>query len=70
MENKPDKIYLQIDAKGDTPNDFKELFGVTWCAEKINDNDLDYISAERVKELEKEVQKWKSMYNERSGGYA
>ena len=43
MKNLPEKIYLQIDADGETPEDFDELDGVTWCEERINDNDIEYI---------------------------
>jgi hypothetical protein len=45
MKNVPDKIYLQIDADGETPEDFSELAGVSWCADKINDNDIEYVLA-------------------------
>lgn len=43
MKNLPKKIYLQIDADGETPEDFKELHGVSWCEDKINDNDCEYL---------------------------
>lgn len=29
MKNLPKKIFLQIDADGETPEDFKELEGIT-----------------------------------------
>lgn len=43
MKNIPDKIYLQIGA--DTPKDvdFKDLDEVTWCADKISENDIEYV---------------------------
>lgn len=43
MKNIPNIIYLQIDADGETPEDFKELVGITWCTEKINPNDIEFI---------------------------
>jgi hypothetical protein len=43
MKNLPKRIYLQIDADGETPEDFKDLSGVSWCADKINDNDIAYV---------------------------
>lgn len=46
MKNVPAKIYLQIDADGETPENFKELEGITWCSEKINQNDIEYIQAD------------------------
>ena len=42
MKNLPTKIYLQIDADGETPEDFKDLHGISWCEDKINDNDIEY----------------------------
>jgi hypothetical protein len=46
MKNIPKKIYLQIDADGETPEDFKELVGVSWSDERINENDLEFEFAE------------------------
>ena len=43
MKNIPKIIYLQIDADGETPEDFKELVGVTWCTKKMNPNDIEFI---------------------------
>jgi hypothetical protein len=43
MKNIPDKIYLQIDADGETPEDFNELHGVSWCADRIYPNDIEYV---------------------------
>lgn len=45
MKNVPDKIYLQIDADGETPEDFKELACVSWCEDKIYDNDIEYVKS-------------------------
>lgn len=45
MKNVPKKIYLQVDADGETPEDFIDLAGVSWCADKINDNDIEYVLA-------------------------
>ncbi len=42
MKNIPKKIYLQIDDDGETPEDFSELYEVSWCADKINKNDIEY----------------------------
>lgn len=48
MKNVPERIYLQIDADGETPSDFNELHGVSWCSDKINDNDIEYLSLSGV----------------------
>lgn len=42
MNNIPQKIYLQIDADGETPQDFKKL-EVSWCSDKIHANDIEYV---------------------------
>lgn len=43
MKNIPIKIYLQVDPDNKNPEDFNDLTEVTWCVNKINDNDLEYI---------------------------
>ena len=43
MKNLPKRIYLQIDADGERPEDFKDLSGVSWCADKIHDTDIPYV---------------------------
>lgn len=43
IKNIPKNIYLQVDMDGDTSEvDFKDLSGVTWCADKIHDTDLKF----------------------------
>jgi hypothetical protein len=43
IKNIPKNIYLQVDMDGDTSEvDFKDLSGVTWCANKIHDTDLKF----------------------------
>ena len=43
MKNAPNHIYLNIGADGEC-QDFEELVGVSWCEDRINDDDLEYIS--------------------------
>ena len=43
MKNIPPKIYLQVDADGETPEDFNELHEVSWCADRIYKNDIEYV---------------------------
>lgn len=50
MTNIPEKIYLNIGEGGDETDDFKELL-VTWCEDRIYDNDLEYTRAVVVKPL-------------------
>lgn len=51
MKNLPEKIYLQVDADGETPEDFNELKGVTWCAERINKTDIEYYRSLTLREI-------------------
>lgn len=53
MKNLPIRIYLQIDADGETPEDFKELEGVTWCSERIYPTDVEYILNEETAKRER-----------------
>ena len=41
----PAKIYLQVDPEGEKAMEFD---GVTWCPDKINDSDVEYIRADLV----------------------
>lgn len=45
MKNPPSVIYLQWD--NDDPYE-----GVTWCTDRINDEDIEYIKGEHITELE------------------
>jgi hypothetical protein len=43
MTNIPKTIYLQIGEECPMDDeDFNKLHGVTWCAERINENDIEY----------------------------
>jgi len=42
MKDVPEKIFLQVEDSEDEDT-FKDLEGVTWGCEKINENDIEYI---------------------------
>jgi hypothetical protein len=43
IKNIPNNIYLQVDMEGDTSEvEFKDLSGVSWCADRIHDTDLKF----------------------------
>lgn len=43
IKNIPNNIYLQVDSDGDNSEiEFKDLFGISWCAERIHDTDLKF----------------------------
>ena len=48
MMKAPDRIYLQIDPDGEGA--FYQIDETTWCQDKINDNDVEYIRADLVKQ--------------------
>lgn len=48
MKNIPDKIYLQIGEETPKDADFEELDEVTWCQDRINDNDVEYVKADKA----------------------
>ena len=72
MQNIPNRIYLQtgLEDNGETSSDFNELDMVSWCADKIYSDDLEYISvsfiSHRIKELETELNDENSIYSEAS----
>ena len=43
MKNQPNRIYLNIGADGEC-QDFEELVEVSWCEDKVNDDDLEFVS--------------------------
>jgi hypothetical protein len=49
MKNIPEKIYLQIGNDVPKDSDFNHLCGVTFEKEKINKNDIEYISVKKIK---------------------
>ena len=42
MKNVPKKIFLQIGDE-DLPEDFNDLYDVSWCSERIYGNDIEYV---------------------------
>ena len=42
MKHIPNKIYLNVGCDTREVKYFSELSEVTWCADKINDNDIEY----------------------------
>lgn len=58
MKNQPNRIYLQtgLEDNAEMCADFNELDGISWCADKIYNDDLQFISIDfifsRIKELE------------------
>ena len=46
MKNIPKYIYLQVDPDRESPEDFNNLKGITWCEERENPNDIQYIRVE------------------------
>lgn len=49
MKNIPKTIYLQIGDDCPKDVDFNGLVGVSWCADKINKNDIKYVLKKKLK---------------------
>jgi hypothetical protein len=45
VKNIPQKIYLQVDAGGETPEDFNELSWITLSAKRVYPTDIEYVLA-------------------------
>ena len=59
MKNKPEKIYLNLGTDGGV-EDFKTLSEVTWCEDRVNDDDLEFVS---VSSILAEIDKLKDFAN-------
>ena len=42
MKHIPNKIFLNIGYEPEKGDDFNNLGEVTWCVDKVNDNDIEY----------------------------
>ena len=51
----PEKIYLQVD--GDSIGDsYEDWDGTcTWCQDRINDTDVEYVEASKIEALENQL---------------
>ena len=62
MKNEPKKVYLQIgdiwDGTDPELDEFRELVEVTWCADRIWKNDLEYVSVKLILEWMEEHLCW------------
>ena len=55
MHNAPERIYLQIDPDATDPTDEFLFDGVTWCQDKVNETDVEYVRADEIDRLRAEV---------------
>ena len=65
MKNVPEKIYLVMGEDREDGEDFNEFGDVTWCADKINDGDIEYVSKAflpTVEELVKIIMRYNTPY--------
>jgi hypothetical protein len=56
MKNLPEKIYLQIGEEADIDDnfDFNELVGVSWCSDKIEESDVEFVRSDISEQMAKE----------------
>ncbi len=51
----PNTIWLQVDPEGESYDpEYYDADDMTWCKDKINDNDVEYVRADHVAEIEKQ----------------
>lgn len=48
MKNEPKKIYLNLGEGVAASDVFTELSGITWCVDRINPTDLEFINKKEV----------------------
>lgn len=62
----PETIWLQVSDESENYSDEVDAtggteYGVTWCADKINGKDVEYVRADLYRELEKLVGEYMRM---------
>ncbi len=66
MKNVPDRIYLNLGTDVEPDDDFSELAendGVSWCATRVWDTDIEYIRLDLVETILHEVaRRWGTDY--------
>jgi len=55
LHNAPATIWLQVDPDGIDPTEEFLPDGATWCKDKINDSDVEYIRADVVESLRQQL---------------
>jgi len=50
MKNMPKRIYLQVEITEDKYGEVERPEDVTWCEDKINDTDVEYIRVDLLSE--------------------
>jgi hypothetical protein len=57
MKNLPEKIYLQIGEEADIDDnlDFNELVGVSWCSDKIEESDVEFVRSDIAEQMAKDA---------------
>jgi len=56
MKNIPKKIYLTLGSEKPSKDEsFNELTGVSWCQDKVDEWDLEYISKSEVDKIIKKI---------------
>lgn len=51
----PERIWLQVCDENNCDKPFNAHEGVTWCEDKINETDIEYVRADSLNKLKREV---------------
>ena len=57
LHNAPKAIWLQVDPEGDGPGEWDTHSDATWCVDKINNNDIEYVRADLIEDIERQRDK-------------
>jgi len=66
MKDIPETIFLQIDEYGKDAKSFKEL-ETTWCTDKLNEDDIEYILKSKYNELKQQKAELKELLDDAMG---
>lgn len=63
MKNLPQKIYLQVGFEHDEGDDFNDLetSEISWCDDRIDDTDIEYVLLAKFQELQAENKKLRDL---------
>lgn len=64
MHNAPETIWLQVDPNGEDPTDWFLPEGATWCKDKVNGSDVEYVRADVVESLRQQLADTETLLNE------
>ncbi len=65
MKNIPNRIYLQIGEDSTQDDDFEKIAldgSVSWCSDRVNDSDIEYVRAKQGTKKAVKIKPWKRVW--------